>query len=341
MEDFCVIYDYYLIDRPLISGYYEFEIFIKERALINNDNNQITERKIFRRFSDIELLHNCLIQSLPGCLIPPLPSKSFWMNVYVSNNQNTIQVRKKQIEDYLMYIITHKYLSVSQVFQSFISDQFAQYKKTTQGQSQSPSFSFLMKIVSSLFQSNHQDISNEDEDEERNQNEVEESEINKIYQGVKKITSVLDKETNTIGQNKKRIKNIINKASENKEKSNRLIERFKKIAERMTTHEDDIEKLLNQFFKPFCVIIKGLLDVFKRKRKIERFLYKEDQEDFITDNKKNEIEQLTKLLIEMNTHLKEEIKLFKTHKGDEFMKHISLFFQLKLQYEKDMSSIYN
>lgn len=301
--------------------------------------------KIYRRFSDIELLHEGLINSLPGCLIPPLPSKSFWMNVYASNNESNVQLRKKQIEDYLMHIISHKYLSVSHIFQLFLSDKFAQYKKKHLIEQKALNSQSLTNVISKLFDSGNKSMAYEDNDE-RTEVEVEESETYKIQQGVNAMTTVVTKEVLSIRQNRERIKDIIDKALGNDNDNDNgnkelMILVFNKMQKRMTLYEEEIDKLLNQFFEPFCVMIGGMTEIFKRKKKIEMFLYKENQEDFITNNKKSEIEKLTVTLNEMIPHLNEEIQLFKLNKGKELIDNISLFFQLKKEYEEALKNIFN
>lgn len=103
-----------------VTGHYEFEIVIKN--LRKNIQNTI-----YRRFSDLEILHEGLIKYNPGCRIVPIPEKSLWCNLYV-NNDTQINKRKKQIEEYLNYINYHKYLCKNPIFRIFLSDDFERYK---------------------------------------------------------------------------------------------------------------------------------------------------------------------------------------------------------------------
>ncbi len=85
--------------------------------------NRISEKTIYRRFSDIEWLHEGLKKYNPGCRIPNLPSKNIWMNLNVNNSIN-LEKRAKHIEDNLNYISNHKHLRESEVFKIFYSDDF-------------------------------------------------------------------------------------------------------------------------------------------------------------------------------------------------------------------------
>ena len=101
--------------KMLITGHYEFEIVVKNKG---------TEKKIFRRFSDIEWLHKGLIKENPGCKILPLPEKSMWCNLNLNNNQE-LEKRQQSIETYLNYVGKHKYLSNNSYFIQFISQNYS------------------------------------------------------------------------------------------------------------------------------------------------------------------------------------------------------------------------
>ena len=104
-----------------VTGHYEFEINIK---YTNTDSN----KTIYRRFSDIEWLHDGLLAFNPGCRIPNMPEKSIWCNIGVNNNV-MLDKRKKLIENYLSYINSHKFLKFNTMYQIFISDDFEKIKK--------------------------------------------------------------------------------------------------------------------------------------------------------------------------------------------------------------------
>jgi hypothetical protein len=112
-----------------ITGYYEFEIIV--RKLIRT---QTEERIIHRRYSDIEWLHEGLLRHNPGCRIINLPEKSFWANLNV-NNVQLLENRKKQIEEYLNYINSHKFLSQNPNYTLFLSDEFEKNKNDTSNKS--------------------------------------------------------------------------------------------------------------------------------------------------------------------------------------------------------------
>ncbi len=100
----------------LITGHYEFEIVIKNLA-------NFSEKTIYRRFSDIEWLHEGLVKFNPGCRIPIIPEKNMWANLNVNNDQ-LLEKRRKLIEEYLNYINRHIFLSINQNYLVFLSDDF-------------------------------------------------------------------------------------------------------------------------------------------------------------------------------------------------------------------------
>lgn len=101
--------------KMLIAGHYEFEIVIKKKDY---------ETTIFRRFSEIEWLHEGLIKTNPGCRILPLPEKNMWCNLNINNSQE-LEKRQQSIETYLNYIHNHKYLCLNSYFIKFISQDFS------------------------------------------------------------------------------------------------------------------------------------------------------------------------------------------------------------------------
>lgn len=101
--------------KMLIAGHYEFEIVIKKKDV---------ETTIFRRFSEIEWLHEGLIKENPGCRILPLPEKNMWCNLNINNSQE-LEKRQQSIETYLNYIHDHKYLYRNSYYLQFISQNFS------------------------------------------------------------------------------------------------------------------------------------------------------------------------------------------------------------------------
>ena len=98
-----------------ITGHYEFEILLTKKEM--KKNKIISQKTIYRRYTDLEILYDGLIKYNPGCLIPELPEKIFWMNVSTGSNKNLLDKRKTKIEKYLNYINKHYYLSKNPVFQ--------------------------------------------------------------------------------------------------------------------------------------------------------------------------------------------------------------------------------
>jgi hypothetical protein len=126
----------------LIAGHYEFEIIIKN--LTKN-----SERTIYRRFSDIEWLHEGLLKYNPGCRIPILPEKNLWANINVNNSQ-LLEKRRKHIEEYLNYINNHKYLRLNPNFQIFISNDFEKNKNEISHKGFLEKFSNISSIIPTM-----------------------------------------------------------------------------------------------------------------------------------------------------------------------------------------------
>jgi len=126
----------------LIAGHYEFEIIIKN--LTKN-----SERTIYRRFSDIEWLHEGLLKFNPGCRIPILPVKNLWANINVNNSQ-LLEKRRKHIEEYLNYINIHKYLRLNPNFQIFISNDFEKNKNEISHKGFLDQFSSISSMIPSM-----------------------------------------------------------------------------------------------------------------------------------------------------------------------------------------------
>ena len=98
----------------LIAGQYEVEIILRYSDDINSD------RLIYRRYSDFEWLHKELLDKNPGCKIIDIPEKNVWCNLKVNNNES-LEIRRKQIENYLNYINKHLYLMKNISFKEFLS----------------------------------------------------------------------------------------------------------------------------------------------------------------------------------------------------------------------------
>jgi len=104
----------------LITGHYEFEILLKYSS---SSDNILEDILIYRRYSDLEWLHNELLQNNPGCKIIDIPEKSFWTNIKANNN-DLLENRKKLIDQYLNYINKHLYLCKNKSFREFLSNNF-------------------------------------------------------------------------------------------------------------------------------------------------------------------------------------------------------------------------
>jgi hypothetical protein len=119
----------------LITGYYEFEIVLTP---VGEKQLGKDSKTIYRRFSDIEWLHEGLLKYNPGCKIPLLPEKNIWSNLNV-NNDAFLEKRRLNIEEYLNYISKHKFLSLNPNYLNFISNDFDS-KKGEQNKTVTSSF---------------------------------------------------------------------------------------------------------------------------------------------------------------------------------------------------------
>jgi len=112
----------------------------------------MTKSSIFRRFSDIEWLHQGLLEYNPGCLIPKLPEKNFWANLYVDASE-FLNKRMKEIDSYLYYINSHKHLRKNIRFISFLSKEFEKAKADSQKTtSLSTLYEKMIKYIPNIFQ---------------------------------------------------------------------------------------------------------------------------------------------------------------------------------------------
>jgi len=128
----------------LITGHYEFEILLRYSS-----DNIIEDKLIYRRYSDLEWLHNELLENNPGCKIIDIPEKSFWTNIKANNN-DLLENRKKLIEQYLNYINKHRYLSRNKSFKEFLSSSFT--AETIRKKSLYDNFMNLTNQIPAMFQ---------------------------------------------------------------------------------------------------------------------------------------------------------------------------------------------
>ena len=127
--------------KLLMAGDYEFEILFTKRD--SNTNKILSQRTLYRSYQDIIILYNGLITCNPCCVIPKLPEIKM-----MENDKEVLEEKKKQLENYLGYICKHTYLSNSQIFLIFISDEFERYRDKLNGKKDSFS---LYSIIKSVF----------------------------------------------------------------------------------------------------------------------------------------------------------------------------------------------
>lgn len=129
----------------LITGHYQFQILIK--YLSKN-----SEKTIYRRFSDIEWLHDGLLKYNPGSRIPNLPEKNIWANLSVNNDQ-ILEKRRKHIEEYLNYISNHKFLNLNPNFEIFISENYDKSKGENNGSTFYEKMTTMGSSITTIFKS--------------------------------------------------------------------------------------------------------------------------------------------------------------------------------------------
>ena len=113
------------IKETFTYGYYVFKI--RKHPSTQKGGK---EDEYDRRFSEIEWLHNNLLRDAAGCKIPALPDKNILTNIVQS--ESVINLRKKQIENYLNYLNSHPYIKKNQYFLKFFSYNFDKEKEEIQ-----------------------------------------------------------------------------------------------------------------------------------------------------------------------------------------------------------------
>ena len=284
----------------LVSGYYEFEITV---TVFNSTTTLFKENKIFRRFSDIEILSELLKVKHPGCLIPSLPQKSIWTNVYFSNNQKQTEERIQQLNEFFSYISNHNVLSTSQMFQQFLSPEFEQTKEQ---------LLLKNKIDFTNTKDFYYDIFENDNNYKH---------FYSVYKALKKINVII---INIYQANDKKLQHIqdlininensVDSNSNNNIKSNTL-EMFKKLTSVITVFINRMKSFHENSFNKHFQLIQNYLEIYQRK-----YYFHFNKQS--TDNLVNDLE--------------EEITTYKSKKKEQLVNIISTFFEYKKQYHKDI-----
>jgi hypothetical protein len=75
---------------------------------------------VWRRFSDFCKLFDILVDRYTPCIIPPLPDKSF-QDKLVKDDSLFVEIRKKELEFFLIMIYSHQVLKSTKEFSHFLT----------------------------------------------------------------------------------------------------------------------------------------------------------------------------------------------------------------------------
>ena len=340
-----------------ITGHYEFEILLTKKEVKNN--KIISQKTIYRRYTDLEILYDGLIKYNPGCLIPELPEKIFWMNVSTGSNKNLLDKRKTKIEKYLNYINKHYYLSKNPVFLIFLSDDFERYKNDLKDGKN------LYKLIKNKYNnymnyviSRQKKFFNIELDDKNLQKEKER--LNKILTGINMLIEFLKNEIEQINiqfdslEEISKISNFFSDASFSLEKKNfsenYLIYKDNLNNESICCKELSKEKKLfydkiNNVYEKIIVyrnMISSLIQIFERKEKFEFELKREKNEDFfVGGNKENEINELEKNVKNIQKQFYYELNNFHQELESFSVVYLKEFFDLKKELELNQRKIFD
>ena len=336
--------------KMLISGYYEFEILFTKKDI--NKNKMLTQRTIYRSYHDIEILYQGLITYNPGCLIPKIPEKSFW-----EKNNEVVEERKIQLENYLGYICKHIYLSKNPIFLIFISDEFERYREKIKDNNESYSLYSLIKfgfnesykyskdlIFNKLLSSSS---SNNESYKEDPNSKIEISDkrlrdeklrLEKIIKGTENFITALNEEITSVSEKIESMKNL-NKISEILKDSNFRVELnqnnidekflgqknffsmesivYLKMSENYENYVKKIKEIYKNLIK-YKEVTEALTEAFIRKEKVNLELKKEKNADFFGgENKFDKIKEMAENVRQIEIQFFEELSNY--HKNIENM----------------------
>lgn len=121
------------------GAYVSYQISTKTDKLSYHKNHQTKTRDeiivVQRRYSDLVLLHDILLNEYPTCIIPPLPDKKVLQ--YISGNrfsQRFTQKRCRSLQNFLRRVSGHPVLRNSSVLETFLTtNDWESYKKGLSG----------------------------------------------------------------------------------------------------------------------------------------------------------------------------------------------------------------
>jgi len=336
--------------KMLISGFYEFEILFTKKDV--NKNKMLIQRTIYRSYHDIEILYQGLITYNPGCLIPKIPEKSFW-----EKNNEVVEEKKFQLENYLGYICKHIYLSKNPIFLIFISDEFERYREKIKDNNESYSLYSLIKfglnesykyskdlIFNKLLSSSS---SNNESYKEDPNSKIEISDkrlrdeklrLEKIIKGTENFITALNEEIISVSEKIESMKNL-HKISEILKDSNFRVELnqnniddkflgqknfftmesivYLKMSENYENYIKTIKKIYKSLIK-YKEVTEALIEAFIRKEKVDLELKKEkNAEFFVGENKIDKIKEMAENARQIEIQFFEELSNY--HKNIENM----------------------
>lgn len=124
-------------DQTTASSYVSYQISTKtdNPAYHKNQKNDDDIIVVHRRYSDLLLLYNILLNDHPTCIIPPLPDKKVFQ--YIAGDrfsQSFTQKRCHSLQNFLRRVANHPVLSNSSVLMIFlVSNDWDAYRKSLSG----------------------------------------------------------------------------------------------------------------------------------------------------------------------------------------------------------------
>lgn len=349
----------------LIAGHYEFEIlFIKKDV---DKNKILSQRTIYRRYHDIQILYQGLILYNPGCLIPKIPERNFWANIAYSNNKEIIEERKKKIENYLNYISKHNYLSNNPVYLIFISDEFERYREKIKESNDTYSLYNLLKIgLNQSYKYSKSFILNKisggegdygskssEKIEIKDKRLAEEKlRLEKIINGTEKFINALADEISSVTDKINGMKNLSKITDILKDSNfrveidqNNIDEKFLqqknffsmeslcyiKMAENYEIYVNKI-KDIHGSMEQYKIVTEALVEIFERKQKAEFELNREKNADFIVgENKIEDIKEMEEHVRQTELQFFEEISNYHKNIENLFCIYLKEYMDIKTE----------
>ncbi len=353
--------------KMLISGYYEYEILFTKKDI--SKNKILIQRTLYRTYHDIEILYQGLVLYNPGCLIPKLPEETTW-----DKNQEKIEEKKNQLENYLGYICKHNYLSNNPVFLIFISDEFERYREKNKdnndsysiynlikygiGESYKYSKEFILNKLTSSSSANNEAEKNDPQlnieiSDKRLRNEK--LRLEKIVNGTEKFITSMQEEIISVSEKTESLKNL-HKISEILKDSNFRVELnqnniddkfldqknfFSKesiVYLKMSENYDNYIKKIKEIHKnliKYKEVTEALIEAFIRKERNELEFKKERNADFlIGENKIDKMKELGERFRQIEIQFFEELSNYHKNIENMFSVYANNYIDIKIKTDK-------